>query len=317
MRHGYTLATVVALALGASTLVAAERATFILTNGERVSGTVVFHTEERTNIRADKNEFNLKVTDGTEMPIPFGQVAVIDFIGGQPRTDELDALPTSGHLLTLRDGNMRRGRLVDLIGGDTVRWEQATGGRVDIPISDVRRIYLDVGRARDLFEGRGGRNRGVARGVGASPATPAVQDPRVLRRGGLGTQGAPAAAANSSQEVVTVRGNVPWMDTGITVRTGESIRFTTTGRVFFSAANDAAAEADGNGNFRNKDFPVADVPAGALIGKIGANGPAFPIGSAPELLRMGNPGRLYLGVNDTIFDDNSGAFRVTVTRNAR
>ena len=89
MKSAYGLATVLALGLGASTMLAAERATFVLTDGERVSGEVVFHTEERTNIRADKNEFNLKVADGTERPIPFSHVVLIDSLGGQARHDAI------------------------------------------------------------------------------------------------------------------------------------------------------------------------------------------------------------------------------------
>ena len=73
----------IALTVGTTyTWAAAERATFILTNGERVSGTVVFHTSERTNIRADTRQFSLGTNDGKEVHFEFDHVAVIDFVSG-------------------------------------------------------------------------------------------------------------------------------------------------------------------------------------------------------------------------------------------
>ena len=56
------------LAIGIATLtlaaMAPERATFVLTNGERVSGTIVFHTDARNNFRADTRQFSLGTLDG-------------------------------------------------------------------------------------------------------------------------------------------------------------------------------------------------------------------------------------------------------------
>ena len=44
------------------------------------------------------------------------------------------------------------------------------------------------------------------------------------------------------------------------------------------------------------------------------NGAPFPIGTSPQLVTMPANGRLYLGVNDDEFGDNSGAFAVTIVR---
>ena len=169
MKSAYGLATVLALGLGASTMLAAERATFVLTDGERVSGEVVFHTEERTNIRADKNEFNLKVADGTERPIPFSHVVLIDFLGGQPRDEELAALPQSGHLMTMRNGDVKVGRLVDMIAGTTVRFEE-NGQRVEVPITSVRRVYLQPDRIRETYDVAGAVARVRPQAAAATPA---------------------------------------------------------------------------------------------------------------------------------------------------
>jgi hypothetical protein len=58
---------------------------------------------------------------------------------------------------------------------------------------------------------------------------------------------------------------------------------------------------------------VAGLPVGGLIGKVG-NGRAFSIGSAPLPIRMPATGTLFLGINDLTFNDNSGWFRVVVSR---
>src|SRR3954454_17719023 len=85
------------------TLAATERATFILTDGERKSGPVVFHTESRENLI--NGMLNLGEHNGVkDLGFPVDQVAVIDFVGGTPQTSELSALPASGQLLALRSG---------------------------------------------------------------------------------------------------------------------------------------------------------------------------------------------------------------------
>ena len=58
---------------------AAERANFILTNGERQSGTVAFHGDQHENLI---NGYLNLATDEKDMTFPMDQVAVIDFAGG-------------------------------------------------------------------------------------------------------------------------------------------------------------------------------------------------------------------------------------------
>jgi hypothetical protein len=269
---------------------AAERATFVLTDGERVSGEVVFHTEERTNIRADKNEFNVKINSGVEMPIPFAQVVAIDFAGGQPRAEEIAALPGNGQLLALRNGENRTGRLVDFIGGTTVRWKNSDGQDVDLPMSDVRRVYLRPDRVRDVYN--------IPQTAPSNAAVPATQTPSRITQAVSGP-------------TVTVRGALPWTDTGLAVRTGQMVRFQATGEVFVTRTQ--GVNPDGMGN-PNGAYPDPTMPIGTLIAKIGTNGKAFSIGTTTDAIRMPATGRLMLGINDDNFDDNSGSFRVVVAR---
>ena len=52
---------------------------------------------------------------------------------------------------------------------------------------------------------------------------------------------------------------------------------------------------------------------GGLIARVDT-GPAFPIGSNSQPITMPANGRLYLGINDDEFGDNSGAFTVVINR---
>jgi hypothetical protein len=304
MKSAYGLATVLALGLGASTMLAAERATFVLTDGERVSGEVVFHTEERTNIRADKNEFNLKVADGTERPIPFSHVVLIDFLGGQPRDEELAALPNSGHLMTMRNGESKVGRLVDMVGGTTVRFEEG-GQRVEVPITSVRRIYLQPDRIRETYDVAGAVSRVRPQTAASTPAGRSNQPTTNNRGGRFGGRG----TANAD---ITVRGADAWTETNITVKRGQQVSFQATGEVFITRTSPAASPAGVED--QNPDLPVRDARTGSLIGKIGPNGTPFLIGTNTGAITMNGTGRLMLGINDTNFPDNSGAFTVQIFR---
>ena len=84
---------------GIYAMAANERATFILSNGDRKTGTLVHHGGNDTNL-IDAN-FNLGTDDGKEQSYPESQVAVIDFAGGQPSANELQTIPASGHFLHL------------------------------------------------------------------------------------------------------------------------------------------------------------------------------------------------------------------------
>jgi hypothetical protein len=157
----------------------------------------------------------------------------------------------------------------------------------DIPVGRIRRIYLNGNAARQAFAA----TQGTARG-------------RAQSRGSRGSEGGALA----------VPANQAWTDTGLTVRRGETIRFGASGTIQLSRT-DAATPA-GNANLRARTLPRPGFPVGALIGKIGDNQP-FAIGQTDSQVVMTSDGRLWLGINDTTFGDNSGEFRVVITRSGR
>lgn len=135
--------------------------------------------------------------------------------------------------------------------------------------------------------------------LGASPA-----EKRVIES--TGTTGGGAAG---SARTVIVSANRAWTDTGIDVRRGDIISVTATGQIMFAPG--ARAEASGGAGNATSAAPRPDLPIGALIGRIG-NGETFMVGATLNSMRATTAGRLFLGTNDDILNDNSGQFRVVV-----
>jgi hypothetical protein len=281
MFRRFIFTAVLVACAGGYAFAAAERATFILTDGERKSGTIAFHGDQHENLI--NGYLNLAEPDGKDLTFPIDQVAVIDFAGGRPATTELDKL-SAGQTLVLRDGNVAGGRLVNMIGGDTLVWDHENGRRQQFAIRDVSRVYLNAAVARTTFNG--GRARNAA-----------------------------SAVATTGQAPVSVRVDArqAWTDTGITVNAGDRVVFNASGQIAFGASAGQTADPNGNAAVRRATYPDPTVPAGALIGKIGNSAP-FAIGMQTQPLGMPASGRLMLGVNDNELGDNSGFYTVTITK---
>ena len=276
------ISTVVLIAGAGMYGLAAERATFVLTDGERKSGTVVFHTNTRENLI--DGDFSVGRDDGgRELILHADQVAVIEFAGGRPGKSELGQLPMSGQMIFMRDGSSQPGRFINMIGGDTVIWETQGGDRQRFAIRDVSRVYLNPESARNVFNYNG-------------PSSV------------VGTAGTAVAGRS-----ISVDARQAWTDTGITVNQGDRVMFQASGQVQFGRGAGQTADPNGNPAERRATYPDPTVPVGALIGRVGNSAP-FGIGTQTQPLTMPASGRLMLGVNDNELGDNSGAFNVIVTK---
>jgi hypothetical protein len=112
---------------------------------------------------------------------------------------------------------------------------------------------------------------------------------------------------------LTVSSQQQWTPTGISVRTGDFVTFSSSGEVRIGGEGNPTAGPNGvNTGARAPDAPVPTAPAGALIGRVG-NGTAFAIGTQNRV-QMPDSGQLFLGVNDGHLQDNEGAFQVQVAR---
>lgn len=275
---------VTGIALGATLALvhAAASVTFILTNGTRVTGDDASTSDASPAM--PYGEMNL-MSKGDERS--FGQelVAVIDYDGGRPDQAELAAVPNRGHLLVLKDGSRHLGRMASLR-NERLRWSGTSGRIEEYGVEQIRRIYLDGEAAKNVF--------GPAPPPeGALPGTP---------RAGRQPDGSIAVVARQG-----------WVDTGLTLQRGESVRFEVSGEIQYGRNENQRASAAGNEEQRNRRFPVSTLPIGALIGRID-NGSPFPIGASARPISMPSSGRLMLGINDLDLADNAGYFRVVVVR---
>lgn len=217
--------------------------------------------------------------NGTERQIPQNDVSVIDFSGGT-MSDADWAKFTGTSQIVMRNGQTMDGSLYDIGGTSPLRLTIRTGnGEREIASNEVARIVF------------------------SRPANAVAA-----------TTGAGAAIADTAAVAgaVTIQANQPWTSTGITVRKGQRVTFSTTGQVQLSDdPNDIAGSAGSKTGRVAANSPLGQNLAGALIAKIGPNGAPFPIGDQTSVA-VPTAGVLYLGVNDDGFGDNKGNFQVVI-----
>jgi hypothetical protein len=185
----------------------------------------------------------------------------------------------SADTLQLRDGRRVTGELLGVRNGVIEFQEAGSRGKLlRVARDEVRRIDLD-----EIVDNRYASDR---EGDGR---------PRGLR-----------------EREVLVSGDVPWIDTGVDVRSGQTVYFSATGTVWWGPGRKDGPDGEKNSP-HNPSRPIPNRPAAALIGKIGSGfGDLFFIGNDQRPIRMRAGGRLFLGVNDEGLKDNHGNFRVLV-----
>lgn len=111
---------------------------------------------------------------------------------------------------------------------------------------------------------------------------------------------------------VIVSADVAWVDTGVDVRSGQTVYFEATGQARWGRDRRDGPAGERNSP-PNPGRPMPNRNAAALIGKIGnASNDLFFIGDETGPVRVRGTGRLFLGINDDVLTDNSGNFRVVV-----
>lgn len=225
--------------------------------------------------------FTIKVNN-EDRQIPTNDVAVIDFTDGTMTKEDWARVQSGQHAVLLRSGETVTGQLYDIGGTAPLKITFKTGnGEREISSNDISRIVL----------ARTDAAAGTAAGVPNTAAT-------------TGTGTSTAVVVGSKQQ---------WTRTGLTVRQGETLTFNTTGEVRLSTdADDVAVAAGAKSGRMAPEAPLPNSLAGSLIGRIG-NGRPFGIGDQTTIVAPAS-GQLFLGVNDGHLNDNTGDFRVEITR---
>lgn len=118
--------------------------------------------------------------------------------------------------------------------------------------------------------------------------------------------------ARGTQEVVRVDAKQTWSDTSVFVRAGDTITIHADGTIQLSDNPADVSDPMGSRSGRRApNAPIGTAPAGALIARIGDSSPIL-IGTNGTIASAPATGRLFLGINDDHFPDNSGEFRATV-----
>ena len=194
------------------------------------------------------------------------------------------AVTLSADTLVMKDGRRVDGELVTVRNG-IIEFESQRSGffggreRLRVDRADVRRIEFD--------ESATDRNR--------------ERDDRASSR-----------PSGLRERDVSVDSSVPWKDTGIDVRAGQTVYFSATGRVRWGPGRQDGPSGENNSPY-NAQRPIPGRAAAALIGRVGESEDYFFIGDEKGGIRIRSSGRLYLGVNDDYLNDNTGSFRVTVS----
>jgi hypothetical protein len=277
-----------ALRLGALAAVLASG--FAIEAAADINATVVYRNGQLATGRYDgfnNGQFYLDVSSSDERKIPIGEIALIDLVGGGQGLPETELSQARGpqHLLLLKSGAATKGQFVNIEGTDrnstTLVFRGENGQEQRVPFGDVGRLYL-------------------GNFPGAGPSTPAP---------------GPSPSTPAPAGVVRVPANQKWVDSGITVRQGQTIAVESSGQVTLSTnAEDVAGTAGAASGRRTGGAQAPDLPVGALIARLG-NGAAFAIGNQTSIVSPG-AGRLYLGVNDDEHGDNQGYYDVRLVPGA-
>ncbi|HKF48934.1 MAG TPA: LssY C-terminal domain-containing protein [Terracidiphilus sp.] len=110
-----------------------------------------------------------------------------------------------------------------------------------------------------------------------------------------------------------------WIDTGIDLVPGDSLKITATGQMQYVNARQSNGPEGLSRGYMDllRMMPFNDAGRGALIGRIGSNDAARPFVVGPTLTsRAPIAGRLFLAVNQSSSDSATGAYHISIERAA-
>ncbi len=299
-----SLAAVFVVAVAVTAVLAQPPVTVVLTNGQQYDGSLV--GGNNGNIVLDVN--------GRQRTFSHSQIGVIEFNGQQPTSQELqrvssvagnnssflrNVLSSRNSVLVLQDGQMLSGVLSSISDDGSQITLTTQNGQNNYDASDIARLYPNPSNAQNL--------QNV---IASNQNNQDQNNPNQYYGYGspVGTSGQMTGA-----KTITVPANQPWTPTGIQVRQGERVTFQASGQIRY--APEANSTVGPNGGPARRDiseqFPLPTVPVGALIARVGNSQP-FLIGDFTQPLTMPESGQLYLGINDSIYGDNTGNFTVQV-----
>ena len=231
----------------------------------------------------------VRITASGEIRFPDGRRS------GPAGTREIESWPFPGEPF---------GMLVAMVGSPTSPTYEPIGESKQFTASSDGEIFLQV-NARSLEGASGSYNARIS--VGASSTA-----------GGTATPSPPPPPMHTESRQLRydleVSSTTEWVDTGIDVVAGDTLRITAEGTINYSTSKTCGPDG-GKREWQDliRALPVNDAGRGTLVGIIGDGtvAKAFLVGSKYEG-SVKSTGRLHLGVNDDDYKNNKGSFRVRV-----
>ncbi len=334
--------TVAAVVLFGGALAASfANVTFVMKNGDRVSGVFSYNHTDHYQI----------VVDGRQRDFPSDDIAMIAFAPGDPAADELNKLPEGNdppelerHTIVLRSGEMVRGKIWDFQ-GDRIIMDIHAGDRRTYNMGDTARLYISAPGSRRVYASviTAAANAAAAKAAAAKAAADtaearAAADAAAAAARGQGNQGqgqgqgrgqnqgqGQGRGQNQGQgqgqgqgqargqwQTIVIPANQCWVRTGIFVDQNQDVTFEATGQIQLSAdRNDIAGPGGSLDRRYSRLAPAPDLLLGTIIGRID-NRRVFEIGDITGPIAMRATGELWIGINDDRCQDNRGEFRVRI-----
>jgi dienelactone hydrolase len=128
-----------------------------------------------------------------------------------------------------------------------------------------------------------------------------------------------AVTVYAQNREVDIQPSDGWVDTGIDLAAGDSVRINATGQLQFSNATQANGPEGLPRGFVDlvRVFQLNSVGRGALIGRIGSNDANRPFLVGPQSESKARiAGRLYVAINKSAIDQATGSYHITIARTA-
>lgn len=200
------------------------------------------------------------------------------------------------------------GALMAMVGSAMSPTYHLIGEQAEFSPNTDGELFLQI-NARSLEGARGSYTARVQTPMGATASAPAST-------AGTGTS-TTTPTGRSLRKDLEIPANQEWVDTGIDFEEGDVIRIVAEGTINYAGSKTCGP----NGGERDwadllRALPVNDRGRGALIGKMGTGGAvlAFFVGERADFT-VERKGRLFLGINDDNYRDNSGSFQVRIRVN--
>jgi dienelactone hydrolase len=128
-----------------------------------------------------------------------------------------------------------------------------------------------------------------------------------------------AATVYAQNREVDIQPSDGWVDTGIDLAAGDSVRINATGQLQFSNATQANGPEGLPRGFVDlvRVLQLNSAGRGALIGRIGSNDANRPFLVGPQSESKARiAGRLYVAINKSAIDQATGSYHITIARTA-